>query len=365
GTRPDDEVYRDDLRLADLAEPLGFGSIWTVEHHFTGYTMVPDPFEFLSYMAGRTTSTRLGTMVVVLPWHDPLRVAEQVSMLDALSGGRVILGIGRGVGRIEFEGFRIPMDESRDRFVEAAQLVLGSLERGYAEFDGQHFRQPRRDIRPGPTRSFKDRIYAAAVSPESMEIVARLGAAVLIIPQKPWDVVTGELEAYRGIYREVHGVGAPPTTLVAWTFCDPDPDRARELGRRYLGGYYRSVVDHYEFAGSHFAGLKGFDYYRKISEAIDQYGQDEAERFFADLQVWGTPEQCVARIAELMGMVGADTFVGVFSYAGMPFEEAERNLRLFAEQVLPAIARLEPPPPAGPAHVGPREAEFPSGLLGT
>ena len=94
--RPDLQVYRDELRLADLAEPLGFQSIWGVEHHFTDYTMCPDVLQFLTYMAGRTESARLGSMVVVLPWHDPLRVAEQVSMLDNLSGGRLILGLGRG-----------------------------------------------------------------------------------------------------------------------------------------------------------------------------------------------------------------------------------------------------------------------------
>src|SRR3954453_16735628 len=98
----DREVYRNELRLADLAEPLGFESIWGVEHHFTDYTMCPDVLQFLTYMAGRTTTVQLGSMVVVLPWHDPVRVAEEMSMLDALSGGRYILGIGRGLGRIEF-----------------------------------------------------------------------------------------------------------------------------------------------------------------------------------------------------------------------------------------------------------------------
>ena len=99
-TRSDHEVYADEVRLARMAEPLGFDSIWTVEHHFTSYTMVPDALQFLTYMAGCTERLQLGTMVVVLPWHDPVRVAEGVAMLDNLSGGRVILGIGRGLGRI-------------------------------------------------------------------------------------------------------------------------------------------------------------------------------------------------------------------------------------------------------------------------
>src|SRR5258706_1999543 len=100
----DAEVYRQELRLGDLAEPLGFDSVWGVEHHFTDYTMCPDVLEFLTFIAGRTRKVQLGSMVVVLPWHDPLRVAEQVSMLDHMSDGRFILGIGRGLGRVEFEG---------------------------------------------------------------------------------------------------------------------------------------------------------------------------------------------------------------------------------------------------------------------
>ena len=90
----DRQIYLNELALADMAEPLGFDSIWSVEHHFTDYTMCPDVCQFLSYMAGRTKHVKLGSMVVVLPWHDPMRVAEQISMLDQLSGGRFVLGVG-------------------------------------------------------------------------------------------------------------------------------------------------------------------------------------------------------------------------------------------------------------------------------
>src|SRR5215475_5140575 len=94
--RSDQEVYRADLALA---EGLGFQSVWGVEHHFTDYTMCPDVLQFLSYIAGHSRKVELGSMVVVLPWHDPMRVAEEVSMLDNLSGGRLMLGLGRGAGK--------------------------------------------------------------------------------------------------------------------------------------------------------------------------------------------------------------------------------------------------------------------------
>src|SRR4029077_20233636 len=145
----DHQIYLNELALADMAEPLGFESIWSVEHHFTDYTMCPDVVQFLSYMAGRTRHVRLGSMVVVLPWHDPMRVAEQVTMLDHLSNGRFIFGIGRGLARKEYEGFRLEQNEGRSLFVEYAELILSALEKGYME-GGSFTKQPRREIRPFP-----------------------------------------------------------------------------------------------------------------------------------------------------------------------------------------------------------------------
>lgn len=143
----DAEVYRQELRLAEMAEPLGFDSVWSVEHHFTDYTICPDVVQFLSYMAGKTQRVKLGSMVIVLPWHDPMRIAEQISLLDHLSGGRMILGMGRGLARVEYDGFRIDQNAGRERFVEHAELVLNALENGYME-GGDTTQQPRRDIRP-------------------------------------------------------------------------------------------------------------------------------------------------------------------------------------------------------------------------
>ena len=97
--RSDAKVYDHELAMADLAEPLGFDSVWAPEHHFTDYIMCPNVVQFLTYMAARTQRVKLGSMVMVLPWHDPVRVAESFSMLDHLSGGRTILGLPGGQRR--------------------------------------------------------------------------------------------------------------------------------------------------------------------------------------------------------------------------------------------------------------------------
>src|SRR5215475_3131951 len=193
--RTDRNVYRNELRIADLAEPLGFESLWGVEHHFTDYTLCPDVLQYLTYFAARTHHIQLGSMVVVLPWHDPMRVAEQVTMLDHLSNGRFIFGIGRGLARIEYEGFRLDQNEGRSLFVEYAELILSALEKGYME-GGAFTKQPRREIRPFPFKSFRGRSYAAAVSPDSSPIMAKLGVGLLVIPQKPWEAVKKDFEVY-------------------------------------------------------------------------------------------------------------------------------------------------------------------------
>src|SRR5258706_15717414 len=152
-------------------------------------------------------------MVLVLPWHDPMRLAEEISVLDHLSDGRMILGIGRGLGRIEFDGFRLDMNQSRERFTEYADAMLTGLETGFMEYAGQHYKQPRAAIRPFPIKSFRGRTYAASVSPQSLEIMCRLGVGLLIIAQKPWETTLKELNEYRDRFRVLQGREAPKPLL--------------------------------------------------------------------------------------------------------------------------------------------------------
>jgi alkanesulfonate monooxygenase SsuD/methylene tetrahydromethanopterin reductase-like flavin-dependent oxidoreductase (luciferase family) len=338
--RTDRNVYRNELRMGDMAEPLGFESIWGVEHHFTEYTMCPDVLQFLTYFAGRTRHVKLGSMVVVLPWHDPMRVAEEVSMLDHFSDGRLILGLGRGLGRVEFEGFGLNQEESRERFVESAQMILEGLERGYCEFNGKFVKQIRRDIRPRPFKSFRGRTYAAAVSPESSRIMAELGIGILIIPQKPWDAVEKELNDYRSTYRKTTGAEAPPPIMAGWTFCDESADRAEAMARKWIGGYWQTALRHYELMSDHLTKMKGYEAYASVQEAA-RTNPDAMIDFFLGLQIWGTPEMCYEKIMDRRKRTGAEAFVGVFSYAGMPYDIADANMRLFAAEVMPELKNYQ------------------------
>ena len=178
------------------------------------------------------------------------------------------------------------MGESRERFVEAAEIVLSGLEQGWCEYNGKFYRQAARDIRPRPSRTFKGRTYAAAVSPESVEIMARLGIGILVIPQKPWHVIDRELSAYRRIFQEVNGAPAPAPIIAGWVFCDPDEQRAREMATRWIGGYWETARKHYEIGGAHFANTKGYEFYASMSEVQQQSAAATTEAYL-DLQVWG------------------------------------------------------------------------------
>src|SRR5690349_4892772 len=215
----DGEVWDEELRLARLAADLGFDVLWSVEHHFNDYSFCPDNLQLMSYLAATCPDVGLGTAAVILPWHDPLRVAEQVSVLDLLSGGRLRLGIGRGLARREFAAFRGTMDESRERFDEAAAMILRALRTGFMEGDGPFYPQPRTEIRPRPERGFEDRTYAVASSEDSIEAAARLKARMLMFADRPWPARLPGIERYRALYAKYNGVAAPPVVTADQCIC--------------------------------------------------------------------------------------------------------------------------------------------------
>jgi alkanesulfonate monooxygenase SsuD/methylene tetrahydromethanopterin reductase-like flavin-dependent oxidoreductase (luciferase family) len=339
GQLTDADAYRRDLELAARAEAVGFDSVWTSEHHFSDYQLTSQMLMFLAWVAGQTQRVRLGTMVTVLPWHDPVRVAESFSVLDHLSGGRAILGIGRGLGRVEFDGFRVDMGESRRRFTEYAPAILDALETGYIESDGELYKQPRTPIRPHPLESFKGRTFASAVSPQSMELMARLGVGIMVIAQKPWETAEAELADYRARYLELNGFEAPKPILVVVagvTRTRAEADGMREV---YLQRWARSTVEHYQFDNLGFAEIEGYEYYAALAKNIAKHGLDKFCGFLADLQVWGTPDEVTAKLLDYAKRTDAGGLVVPLSFGGMSPADTRANFDLFAAEVLPELHR--------------------------
>jgi alkanesulfonate monooxygenase SsuD/methylene tetrahydromethanopterin reductase-like flavin-dependent oxidoreductase (luciferase family) len=218
------------------------------------------------------------------------------------------------------------------------------LEQGFVEFDGKFIKQPRVPIHPAPFRTFRGRTYAAAVSVESFQIMADLGVGILIIPQKPWEVHAAETESYRQAYRERNGAEAPPPAVLAFVYCDEDEDRARETARQYVGNYWKSVMKHYELSSGHLANTKGYEYYGAMQGMIEGGATEALTDMFIDLQVWGTPEQCIEKVRAIRDRVRNDTVVCAFKFGGLPYETAERSMRLFARTVRPRLEDLSEPP---------------------
>ena len=182
----DDQVWGEELQLARLAAESDFDVLWSAEHHFFDYSFCPDNLQLMTYLAGLYPHMDLGTAAVILPWHDPLRVVEQVAVLDMLCQGRLRFGMGRGLARREFAAFRGTMDESRERFDEASSMIVNALRNGFMEGDGTFYKQPKIDIRPRPKYRFDGRIYAVASSVDSVASAARLGAHMVMFSDRPW-----------------------------------------------------------------------------------------------------------------------------------------------------------------------------------
>ncbi len=339
GKTSDAEVYKRELVLAARAEDAGFDSVWASEHHFSDYQLTASTPMFLSWVAGQTTRVKLGAMVTVLPWHDPVRVVESYSVLDHLSDGRAIMGIGRGLGAVEFNGFRVDMGESRRRFKEYSEAILEALETGHLEYDGDLYQQPPLDIRPAPLHSFKGRTFASAVSPESMEIMARMGVGLMVIAQKPWETAEAELDAYRARFLELNGTEAPKPILVVVAGVHSDPDRAQYMRDVYLQRWARSTVEHYEFDNEGFADIEGYEYYAALAANINKHGMERFNSFLADLQVWGTPDQVTEKLLDYAKRTDASGLVVPLCFGGMDAEESEEAFDLFAAEVLPELQR--------------------------
>ncbi len=340
--RSDASVIGEHLSLGDLAEPLGFDSLFALEHHFTGYAMSPSPTQLLTYFAGRTRRIALGTAVIVLPWHDPVRVAEEIALLDVLSGGRCLFGFGRGAASVEYAGFRIPMEEARPRFVEAAKVVVKALTEEVFEWDGEFFKIPRTSIRPRPISHPERRFYASSVSPESAEVMARLGFGLLVIMQNEWPKAAEDIKRYRDLTAAVGHTPRPPIILTNISVAE-SRDEAQERAVKYLARKFDSIDKHYKFSDGHLASVKGYEFYggmaKTYSKMQDASYRAKATEFYVRIQVVGTPDECIQQIGELQRLTGLDHLVTEFGYGGMPHEEAQGNMRLFAERVMPVLQR--------------------------
>ena len=194
----DSNAYNEFVDAVIEAEALGFHSIFLVEHHFTGTAQVSASLNLLTYLAARTSTIRLGTAVIVVPWHNPVLLAEQAATVDVLSNGRFDFGVGKGYRPNEFHGFCVPLEEATERFEESMELIkqaLTSDERFSFHSKRWHFEDI--VVEPPPIQRPHPPLWMAAGRPESLRKAAEDGYCLLLDQLNSFELTLERLRIYR------------------------------------------------------------------------------------------------------------------------------------------------------------------------
>ncbi|WP_072801673.1 LLM class flavin-dependent oxidoreductase [Rhodococcoides yunnanense] len=339
----DAQILSDEIGLGLLVEELGFDSLWTIEHHVTPYTMVTNPLQLLTFFAGATSRIDLGTMVVVLPWHHPIRVAEDIIMLQhALRGRKAFIGFGRGAAQREFKQLGIDMNQSRQLFHEGVEIVKLALTEDEFSYHGEihHFEDVSVRPRPRDAQALLDNLHFSWGSPASAPVGAAHGLKPLIIPQKPLDEYHADLTEFGKARAEIGLEPARPRMHLN-IICVEDEQEAYDLAHKHIPEYVDSAAREYELGGQHFKTIKGYEHYARMEVVDRSHIVNGMAKTYLDNHIWGTPAQCLDKIRSLSDRFHPEEFMLVFKYGSMSIETAERSLRLFAEKVLPAAQAIE------------------------
>jgi alkanesulfonate monooxygenase SsuD/methylene tetrahydromethanopterin reductase-like flavin-dependent oxidoreductase (luciferase family) len=344
---PDYQIWQEQTALADLVEPLGFDSLWTMEQHAAPYLMVCDPTQFLTYFAGRTKRLNFGSMITVLPWHHPIRLAEQIIMFQYCLGPdrKYYLGVGRGLARRNFSAMGVDMGTSRERFNEVLEILQLAFTKEIFSYEGQFFRFENVSVRPRPLDpSVVLDAYAAWTTETSMRSFAAKGLQPLTTLQMTMEAYLRDLEAFYAI-REENGYGPGVRPIFeAPLYCCESHDEAREGAEQYFAEYIDSVIKIYEVGAQGFGEQKGYEDYKKGGTQFGDGTEEGARKGLTDKLVndaiWGTPDECAEKIVAIYEQVEPSQFVVLLGLGSMSAQQIETSLRLYADKVMPQIAHL-------------------------
>jgi alkanesulfonate monooxygenase SsuD/methylene tetrahydromethanopterin reductase-like flavin-dependent oxidoreductase (luciferase family) len=256
------------------AEQLGYHSTFIVEHHFTGYGQISATLNLLTWIGARTSTLRLGTAVMVLPWHNPVLLAEQAATIDLLSRGRLDLGIGKGYRFNEFKGFGIPMEEADARFEECVEVMLKSWtsEEPFTHM-GRHWTFEDVIVEPPPFRKPHPMLWMGAGSPASITRVAQRGMGLLLDQFAPHSTILERVALFREECRKAGRTYDPMQVGVARAvyICDTPEEKERVLAARVAGKQRQNVLAQRP-DGQNTASIMSYDDSRETAEAGALYG---------------------------------------------------------------------------------------------
>jgi alkanesulfonate monooxygenase SsuD/methylene tetrahydromethanopterin reductase-like flavin-dependent oxidoreductase (luciferase family) len=332
--KPAAQYFAEALALAEEGDRLGYSHIRIVEHYFHyygGYS--PNPIVFLAAAAQRTKQARLVTGAVLPVFNHPLKLAGEIGMLDAISGGRLEVGFARAFLPHEFRRFGRSPDESVARFREGVEQVELLLTQENVSHKGRFHAIENTTSLPRPTQRPRPKFYIAAQNTaDSFTFAGRMGYSIMAIP------LTGAamrplLAAYRAAWREAGHPGAGEVMLAFHMLCAEDGEKARAMASPLLDAYLRSLVD---AAGDWLDGRVSADY-PGYDRMIAKLREASAAELIAGDAAWvGTPDEIAAQIARTREEFGAYEHASLqVNFNMMPLQEARASLRLFAEEVMP------------------------------
>ena len=330
------QYWGDALHLTGLCDALGYTNVRTVEHYFHPYGgYSPNPIVFLTAAAMRTSQARLITAAVLPAFNHPLKLAGEIGMLDAMSGGRLEVGFARAFLPHEFAHFGVSMDESRARFDEGVEQVRLLLEGENVTSHGRFHSFENVTSLPRPTQLPRPPFWVAALAtPESFERAGRNGYAVMAIPLAGGRMAE-LIRLYRDAWAEAGHPGRGRVMMAFHMFCHRDHQRALDMARQPLNRYLKRLVDG---AGHWLRGADSADYpgYDKIIAALDQ---ETMETQIDKGAAWvGDPAAIRDAIAAYVELVGDFEIASLqVNFNTIAVDDAERSMRLFADAVMPHI----------------------------
>jgi alkanesulfonate monooxygenase SsuD/methylene tetrahydromethanopterin reductase-like flavin-dependent oxidoreductase (luciferase family) len=318
------EGFRDFIEYNIEAEALGFHGTFVVEHHFTGFGQVSATLNLLTWLGARTRTLRLGTAVIVLPWHNPVLLAEQAATLDLLSGGRLDFGIGTGYRYNEFLGFNVGMDEAREKFEESIGVILKSWtsEEPFSHH-GKYWTFNNVIVEPPPFRKPHPAVWMGAGSDRSIRDVAKRGFNLLLGQYASPEDVAHNIGVFREAVEATGQSWDPMRVGVTRAFFVSESEREREEAlERRLANRTRQLKLATTPDGTVLGGP-------------DRAGGDPIEVNLKSA-IYGTPDQIARQLQDLQTAgVGYVLINGGGSGGG---ERGRRSLRRFAREVMPAFA---------------------------
>lgn len=321
------DLYEQRLRLIECAERSGFYCYHIAEHHASPLNVTPSPNLFLAAAAQRTERIRLGTLVYVLPVYNPLRLAEEICMLDNLSRGRLDVGVGRGISPVELSFFNLDVGESRAMFREALDALVVALSTGKLHYEGRYFSFKNVELQIEPFQRPYPPLWYPTNSSDSMAWLAQEGLHTVVHYQL-MPTIRELFDLYKRLWHEhatnqgrlnAH-VREPLYGISRHVYVGATDAKAWEEAKTALAAFNDNT--------SYLQSTRG-DNKRK------DYLNDFETRRAEGLYIAGSPETVRQEVRRHLEITGANYFVGSFAFGSLSTEQALNSVRLFADEVMP------------------------------